>query len=217
MEPAEGPSWSGRWVWCTDMTFWQGKVIYLHVGRRDGNKWSLTEVSASDVILQSSSQIPQIERKHLLPDCWAALWDMRTICRWCSEQKTRTRHWASGSVFLLEETDTVLGERSHFCVDCFFWAQSPKVGPITVRKGGSQLTFDMINLQNAFSPPAELRWTRRSSSVEPSLSATAPVTSLPAAATAIRIVVYVWSLQYTFNKTRSNREHQRWRGGSSLD
>lgn len=45
--------------------------------------------------------------------------------------------------------------------------------------------------QSIFLPPAELRWTNMSSSVVPSLSATALITSLPVAATAIRIVVYV--------------------------
>lgn len=50
-------------------------------------------------------------------------------------------------------------------------------------------------------PPAELRWTSTSSSVEPSLSATAHIASLPVAAMATRMVVYVWSLQYTFNRT----------------
>lgn len=57
-------------------------------------------------------------------------------------------------------------------------------------------------VMSIFLPPAELRWTNNSSSVEPSLSATALMTSLPVAATAMRIVVYVWSLQYTFKRTR---------------
>lgn len=61
-----------------------------------------------------------------------------------------------------------------------------------------QLLFHILLLL----PPAELRWTSTSSSVVLSLSATVLITSLPVVATAILIVVYVWSMQYTFSRTR---------------
>lgn len=89
MEPAEGPSWSGRGVWGTQIL----KCLTLFKTNKH-NKCQECGVSKERWNL------------HLLPDCWADLEDKQITSRWCSAQKTPTRHWASGFVFLPGKTRT---------------------------------------------------------------------------------------------------------------
>lgn len=174
MEPAEGPSWSGRWVWCTGKNFWQRKVIYLYVGWRHS---TATWFSNSTKREETSTRLLSCSLGHA-----------NNLPLMLRAENTDTSLGFRICFSVKRSRDTVLRDRSDFCGDICS-ESSAKSSTITVRKGWRQLTFDLINLQNVFSPPAELRWTRRSSSVEPSLSATALVTSLPVAATATRIVV----------------------------
>lgn len=99
-----------------------------------------------------------------------------------------------------ENTDTSLGFRTCFSVK----RRRRAVFERPLRFPHGQLLPSRL-IFVPFLPPAELWWTKRCSSVEPNLSATALITSLPVAATATRMVVYVWSLQYTFNKTTYNK------------
>lgn len=86
MEPAEGPSWSGSGVWGTQIY----RCLTLFKTNKQNNKGQECGVSKAWWNL------------HLLPDCWADLEDKQITSRWCSAQKTQTRHWASGFVFLPE-------------------------------------------------------------------------------------------------------------------